>query len=229
MKAGLPALSIQLVESARLMTDDTIMDRRIAELMVIGPSQRRLPVRVPAWSARVSRLCLGVRTWKIERIDVEMIIGLTRTRRVGAGWFVALIYLLCVLAPTLSFALPGSRAVTPCLTEAAHGPGVVHMGYDVPAQHVHKDGHMHDHSGAYSPENSGDDRSISVALNGRSVPEKAPHLFDGQCCGLTCVTALPATLIDVVRPSGPMALCEVEGYRKVSDNAPSRHYRPPIS
>ena len=45
-------------------------------------------------------------------------------KRVRAGWIVALIYLLCVLAPTLSFAMPGSRAVTPCLTEAAHGPGV---------------------------------------------------------------------------------------------------------
>jgi hypothetical protein len=103
------------------------------------------------------------------------------------------------------------------------------MRYDVPAQHVHKDGQIHDHSGAYSHANSGDDRSISATLNGRSVPEKAPHLSDGQCCGLTCVTALPAALIDIVKPSAPTARCEVEGYRKVADNAPPRHYRPPIS
>jgi hypothetical protein len=44
-----------------------------------------------------------------------------------------------------------------------------------------------------------------------------------------CVSALPATLIDIVTPSVPMAVCEAEGYRKVTDNAPSRLYRPPIS
>src|SRR6266851_387339 len=93
----------------------------------------------------------GVRGYacEIERIDVGMIIGLTGTRRVGAGCFVALIYLLCVLAPTLSFALPGSRAVTPCLTEAAHGPGTVHMHTDAPIQHVRIDGHVHDHANVH--------------------------------------------------------------------------------
>jgi hypothetical protein len=159
-----------------------------------------------------------------------MIIGLTGTRRLRAGWFVALIYLLCVLAPTLSFALPGSRAVTPCLTEAAHVPGIVHMLADAPIQHVHNDGHMYDHAAAHAHAISeGDRRSNSVALNGKSVPEKARHSHDGQCCGLTCVTALPATLTDIVKPSGPTALCEIRGYRKVSDNAPPRLYRPPIS
>ncbi len=156
-----------------------------------------------------------------------MIVGLTRKRRVGAGWFVALIYLLCVLAPTLSFALPGSRAVTPCLTEAAH-PGVVHVRNEMPTARIHRDGHVHDHANAHSHASFGD-QDRSMALNGKSVPERAPHSSDGQCCGLTSVTALPATLIDIVKPSAPTALCEVEGHRKVSDSAPVRHYRPPIS
>jgi len=159
-----------------------------------------------------------------------MIIGLTRTRRLRAGWFVALIYLLCVLAPTLSFALPGSRAVTPCLTEATHVSGIVHVHTNAPIQHVHVDGRVHDHANVQSHAISdSDQRSNSVALNGKSVPAKAPHSHDGQCCGLTCVTALPATLTDIVKPSGPIALCEILGYRKVSDNAPPRLYRPPIS
>ena len=156
-----------------------------------------------------------------------MIVGLTRKRRVGAGRFVALIYLLCVLAPTLSFALPGSRAVTRCLTEAAH-PGVVHVRNEMPTAHIHRDGDVHDHANVHSHASSGD-QDRSMALNGKSVPERAPHSSDGQCCGLTCVTALPATLIDIVKPSAPTALCEVEGHRKVSDSAPARHYRPPIS
>ena len=156
-----------------------------------------------------------------------MIVGLTRKRRVGAGWFVALIYLLCVLAPPLSFALPGSRAITPCLTEAAH-PGVVHVRNEMPTAHIHRDGHVHDHANVHSHASSGDQDS-SMAQNGKSAPEKAPHSHDGQCCGLTCVTALPATLTDIVKPDAPTALCEIEGSRKVTDNAPPRLYRPPIS
>jgi len=173
--------------------------------------------------ARLSFTAMVVRTRK-EGIDVGMIIGLTRTRRGGAGWFVALIYLLCVLAPTLSFAMPGSRAVTPCLTEAAHGSGVVPVRNEMPTPHMHRDGHVQDHANA-----SSGDQDSSMAQNGKSAPEKAPHSHDGQCCGLTCVTALPATLTDIVKPDAPTALCEIEGARKVTDNAPPRLYRPPIS
>src|SRR6266568_4017820 len=122
--------------------------------------------------ARLSFTVMVVQTRK-EGIDVGMIIGLTRTRRAGAGWFVALIYLLCVLAPTLSFAMPGSRAVTPCLTEAVHGPGVVPVRNEMPTPHMHRDGHVHNHANVHSHPNSGDQDS-SMAQNGKSVPEKAP-------------------------------------------------------
>jgi hypothetical protein len=140
---------------------------------------------------------------------------LTRARRWKAGWLLAFVYLLCVLAPTISFALPGSHAVAPCLTDARHVPGMVHM---------------HDHGAAHPHANSnGDQRSMSVVLNGKLAPQKAPHSSNPQCCGLMCVTALPATLVDIVKPSAPTAICEVKGYRKVTDNAPTRLYRPPIS
>jgi len=133
-----------------------------------------------------------------------------------------------VLAPTLSFALPGSRAVTPCLTEAAHGPGMIHLHMDAPIQQIRTDDHVHDHANVHSHPSSGD-QDRSMVLTDKSVPEKAPHSHDGQCCGLTCVTALPAVLTDIVKPAGPIVRCGVEGYRKVSDNAPPRLYRPPIS
>src|ERR1700676_2435780 len=159
-----------------------------------------------------------------------MLARLTRTKRLKTGWFVALIYLLCVLAPTISYALPGEHAVAPCLTDENHVPGMVHVHNEMPTQHVHKDGHVHDHSGGHSHMSSdGDHRLASVALNAQSIPGKAPHSSDGECCGLMCVTALPATLIDIVKPSAPTVLCEVEGYSKVTDNAPPRLYRPPIS
>lgn len=163
-----------------------------------------------------------------------MLVRLTRVQRLKAGWIVALMYLLCVLAPTISYALPGEHSVAPCLTGESHMTGMVHVRSEAPAQHVHGDGHVHDHSAAHSSAQSdGDHRSMSTALNGKSIPKettkKAPHSSDGQCCGLMCISALPATLIDIVTPSAPTALCETEGSRKVTDNAPSRLYRPPIS
>ena len=159
-----------------------------------------------------------------------MLVRLSRMKRLRAGWLVALIYLLCVLAPTISFALPGSQAVAPCLIDASHVSGMVRVRTEVPARHVHNYTQGHDHYGAHSHAISDDaQRSMSMALNGKPVPEKAPHSSDGQCCGLMCVTALPATMIEIVKPSAPTALPEVEGCRKVTDNAPPRLYRPPVS
>jgi hypothetical protein len=159
-----------------------------------------------------------------------MLLRLTRTKRLRAGWIVTLAYLLCVLAPTISYALPGTHAPAPCLTDDDHVPGMVHVHNEMPTKHVHTDGQVHEHAAAHSHASpDGDHRSVSVAMDGKSDSQKAPHSTDGQCCGLMCVTALPATLVDIVTPSAPTAVCEAERYREVTDNAPSRLYRPPIS
>lgn len=129
--------------------------------------------------------------------------------------------LLCVLAPTISYALPGAHAVAPCLTDDDHVPCMVHAHSEMPTQHFHKDGHLHNHSGGHSHAISvSGNRSMSMTLNAKSVPEKAPHSSGGQCCGLMCVTAVPATLVDIVTPSLPTGRGEVESYRKTADSVP---------
>ncbi|MBK5654052.1 MAG: hypothetical protein I4N50_20525 [Rhizobium sp.] len=159
-----------------------------------------------------------------------MFVGLTRTQRLRAGWLVALAYLFCVLAPTISFALPGGHATPYCLTDDDQGPGVVHVHNEGIVPHVHKDGHLHDHSGIQSHAHAaGEHHANPIALNDGSSPAKAPHSSDGKCCGLMCVTALPATLVDVAKPLVPKAVREAESYRKLTDNAPPQRYRPPIS
>src|SRR5260370_38689880 len=107
-------------------------------------------------------------------------VRLSRARRWRAGWLLALAYLLCVLAPTISFALPGSHALAPCLIDASHVPGMVHV-HDGPAQHVHKDGHMHDHAGADAHPAGGYDRLIPTAQNASALPQTLapPHLVLG--------------------------------------------------
>ena len=155
-----------------------------------------------------------------------MLVRLTRTRRLRAGWLIALAYLLCVLAPTISYALPGLHSPARCLTDENHVHGMVHVHSE--PQHVHADGHTHDHDAAQGLA-AGDDDSMSMTSDSVSVPEKAKHSSDGQCCGLMCVIAIPASVGDIVKPAAPTAICEAEGYRNVADNAPSRLYRPPIS
>lgn len=158
-----------------------------------------------------------------------MLVGLTRTQRVKAGWLIALAYLFCVLAPTLSFALPGGQATPYCLTDEDHVPGMVHVHHEG-IMHVHNDGHAHHHSGIQTHAGSSADHDVKpVALKSDADPEKAPHSADGKCCGLTCISALPATLVNVAKPLAPKAIREAESYRKLTDNTPPLRYRPPIS
>jgi hypothetical protein len=158
-----------------------------------------------------------------------MFVRLTKAGRLRAGLLVALIYMLCILAPTLSFALPGSHAVSPCLTEADHVPGMMHVHAEAPAAHLHADG-THDHAMAHSHASPLDGVAL---IKASAVPEQTPskrsHSSDGQCCGLMCLSALPAALVEIVTPSVPTASQEVEGYLEVADKAPSRLYRPPIA
>jgi len=156
-----------------------------------------------------------------------MLVGLTRTQRRRAGWFVAFAYLFCVLAPTLSFALPGSQATPYCLTDEDHVPGMVHVHHE-DVMHVHKDGHAHHHSGVQvHADSSADHDAKPVALKSDAGPAKAPHAADGKCCGLMCVTALPAADVNIAKPLLPKVVRVSENHRKLTDNAPTQLYRPP--
>ncbi|WP_457492168.1 hypothetical protein [Tardiphaga sp. P5_C7] len=157
-----------------------------------------------------------------------MLVRLTRVQRLRAGWFVALVYLLCVLAPTISLALPGQHPVAPCLTGESHMTGMVHVNSSTSA-HMYGDGHAHDHSVAHASAAHVDGDRALTAIDDASGSHKVPHSPNGPCCGLMCVSALPAVLTDIVTPSEPTVLRITEGYRVVTDSAPVRLYRPPIS
>jgi hypothetical protein len=180
---------------------------------------------VRRFPARVGRVPIMAR-----RLLGLMFVRLTRARRLRAGRLVALVYMLCVLAPTLSFALPGSHAVSPCLTDADHVPGMMHVHAEAPPAHLRTDGHLPDPALAHSHASSLDGVAlIKASAIPEQTPSKGSHSSDGQCCGLMCLSALPAALVEIVTPSVPTASPEVEGYLEVADNGPSRLYRPPIA
>jgi hypothetical protein len=55
---------------------------------------------------------------------------------------------------------------------------------------------------------------------------KAPG---AQCCGIVCISAIPASVTEFAAPSSPTSRCALEVYRNVAGNSPPTHYRPPIS
>lgn len=157
-----------------------------------------------------------------------MLVRLTKARRLWAVRFAVLVYALCILAPTLSFALPGSHAVSPCLTDANHTPGMMHVHAEAPAAHLHANGTMHDHAAAHSHTGASHDAAAIKAMSPEQSPAKG-HKSGAECCGLMCLTALPATLVEIATPCVPTSAPAIETYREVADNGPSLLYRPPIA
>lgn len=154
-----------------------------------------------------------------------MLIRLTKGTRLKAGRLVALAYLLCVMTPSATFAFGDGTRAAPCLTESEHGRGPVHVHeLTVPA---HADTHVHARNAPHVHE------AAAAALDAveTSLDDGAGdhHKSGGDCCGLMCVTALPAAIADFGRPAAPETLCVSATYRSVADSAPPRHYRPPIS
>ena len=139
---------------------------------------------------------------------------LTKTFRAKAATVLAALYVLCILAPAVAFALSDNPAIAHCLTEGHvgvhdHGAKPEHGG----TLHVHADGaaHQHHDDGA-APQPSRDDSKAAIA----------------SCCGLFSVVAIPGepvpsfgsdSLASVVLPILGEAL---------SGRGPERINRPPI-
>lgn len=153
-----------------------------------------------------------------------MLVRLTRDKRLKAGWLLALTYLLCMLAPSLSFAFADGSRLAPCIIEY-HGPGM-HMHETTVDQQGHNAGFIHDHTHGQSMQ-----QGATMADEDRgSIPVKGQKKSsDMRCCGLVFLSAIPAGLIVLVKPSVLTSICEAENYRNVAGNAAPRLYRPPIS
>jgi hypothetical protein len=150
-----------------------------------------------------------------------MLARLNKSWRLKAGWCVALAYLFCVLAPSLSFAFGDAAQSAPCLIEE-HGPGMDMQGaarhiHAAAHDHVHMHGSPHDHAGV-------------MAQHEKLVPVKDQHkTTDTRCCGLVSVSAIPAGEAFLIDPAFVASRCATQGGSFVADTAPPTHYRPPIS
>ena len=135
--------------------------------------------------------------------------------RPRAAISLVLAYALCVLAPTVAFALGDQAHAVHCLIED-HGASTAMQMYQhahASAQ-AHADGMIHGHSGA--------PREHSKA------PDDKGKAANVACCGLAFTSALPAVMTEVPILTAPSACEIVEHQQGVASLAPDRLYKPPI-
>jgi hypothetical protein len=148
-----------------------------------------------------------------------MFVRLTRPVRAKAGWFVALLYLFCVLAPGVALALGDAAS---CLMTALPTTATTHVQdgaqpmHAASAAHQHGEGHQH-HADA-----------------GGAMHDHAKHQHDGKgspgpCCAMLCVSAIAAVPPAVARPVQPISLCVSQNFQRLPGEAPPLLYRPPIA
>jgi hypothetical protein len=134
---------------------------------------------------------------------------LTKKFRINAAVVVAVLYALCVLAPSVALAFPDSMA-THCLIDDLAGASPHEHGVTA---HVHADGIKHQHPGVSAHKTSGD--------------ENKGHGAD--CCGLFSVVAIPGTVTLILGSANltPVAFPALE--ESLRGRGPERINRPPIS
>ena len=141
-----------------------------------------------------------------------MSVRLTRAARVKAGWFAALLYLFCVLAPGAALALGDAAS---CLAPEIQATAAAHMHEASP--HQHHEAHESHH-----------------ADSGNATHEPAQHQHDGKashgpCCAMLCLSAIAAELPAITKPAQPTSACVAENFRRLPGEAPPLLYRPPIA
>ncbi|WP_167533038.1 hypothetical protein [Bradyrhizobium cajani] len=144
-----------------------------------------------------------------------MLLRLTRSMRIRVGRLVALAYLFCVLAPAAALAWGSGPA--PCLADEAE---LVPAHHQMQASHQHGVP-SHDHAGAHAHH--------QTAAQDAPAPHHQGKGTAGPCCGMMCVSALPADLPVVAKPLLPVSACTPEIVASLHSAAPPLHYRPPIA
>jgi hypothetical protein len=153
-----------------------------------------------------------------------MFVGLTRRKRVKAGWFAALLYLFCVLAPGVALAVGDAAS---CLVTKI---GTI-------AAHVHGDS-SHQHHAAQGSEHSSHHADAGAiphepAKHDHAKHDHAKHGHDqaspGPCCAILCVSAIAVDQPAVAKPSQPISVCISENFQRLPGEAPPLLYRPPIA
>jgi hypothetical protein len=121
-----------------------------------------------------------------------------------AALLLALIYVSAVLMPSVANAFSHSKA------NHHHSQQVEPAGK---AAHAAKETHDHKHH----------------SDNGSAPHSHDNKLADLKCCGLACISALPACFVQFGTPASVVTALVLTSAHKVTSRATLPHYRPPIA
>jgi hypothetical protein len=145
-----------------------------------------------------------------------MFVRLTRPARIKAGWFAALLYLFCVLAPGVALALGDAAS---CLATKVEPAAMTHV-HDA-SMHQHHEAHASHHADAGATQQEPAKHEPAQHGHGKASP--------GPCCAMLCVSAIAADLPAVAKPVQPVSVCTSENFERLPGEAPPLLYRPPIA
>ena len=138
-----------------------------------------------------------------------MFVRLTRPNRARAGWLVALLYFLCMLAPGAALALGSPAAWIPAEIEQA---AVAH-------QHDHSDHSTSHQHGSTHAAHQADTDGVKHKHDGNTSP--------GPCCAMHCLSAIAADLPAIAKPMPPRSVRLSVNVRSLHGTTPPPLYRPP--
>lgn len=146
---------------------------------------------------------------------------LTRIMRVKAARILVALYALCLVTPIAGFAFADS-ALAHCLTSPTQVQHTEHVFSE--AAHVHHGmTHAnHDHQTSANAE-SADAMNDHAGMTHSGGKSTTP-----ACCGVMCVSALPATLFELTPRTMTHASVVASSDAGISGEAPDLLYRPPI-
>lgn len=156
-----------------------------------------------------------------------MLFRLRKAQRIKATITLTVVYALCVLAPSVAFALAGNDHITHCLTEDhglaapshhattthTHADGTVHAHHDAKA-HVHADGSMQEPTSHHASSPRGDDDGKNHGTT---------------CCGLFSVVGISWHPTFSFGTFSVATLSFLALQDALSGRGPERINRPPIA
>lgn len=135
-----------------------------------------------------------------------------------AGWFAALLYLFCALAPGVALALGDAAS---CLIVDIQTTAVAHTDEDA----LHAAGSSHHHHEVQGSHQA----DASPATHDHARHEHHGKTSPGPCCAMLCLSAIAADLPAIAKPSQPLSVCLSESFERLPGKAPPLLYRPPIA
>ncbi len=138
------------------------------------------------------------------------------------------LYAFCVVFPVAGFAFSSTATAPHCLTDVVQVRPAVHQQHGESQGHAHHgDAHQgHDHASMAMADETG--LQDHAAMDHPGVGHNSGKPLAPACCGVMCVSALPASLFELAPRTVHHQSVTAFSDAGIPGEAPDRLYRPPI-